>query len=161
MRKKLLAVLCISILSFNLVACSNKYNTQTNEVQNNGNTESYKIDREQILFDKEVIIVDDNMIEAKLKGKEKITPGDSIGYIFSISNESDQKIEFYVKDVIVDGKERKTELEEYLKMTLEPNTDFSTQLTIIDIKSLDELKNTSGVFCIGINNEIKEYRFEF
>lgn len=158
--RKLLTVLCICILSFNLVACSNKDKEEKNDKQNYENTVSSKSDKEQILFDKDVILVDDNKVEVKLKGKEKITPGDSIGYIFSISNKSDKKISFYIKDVTVDGNKHKTNLDEDLKMTLEPNTDFSTQLTILDIKSMDNLRNTSGVFCVKVNNDINEYKFE-
>ena len=160
MSGKILIVLCMCILSFNLVACSNKDNTQTNEIQNKGDTVSLKIDKEQVLFEEDVIVVDDDIAKVKISGKEKLTPGDSIGYIFSISNKSDEQIAFYVKNVTVDGNKHKTDLDEYLKMTLEPNTDFSTQLKISDIESLDDLKNTNGTFCIEINNDVKEYRFE-
>lgn len=160
MRRKLLAISCISILSFNLVACSNKDNAQINEIQDSSYTESTNIDKEQILFDEEIIIVDDDIATVKIKGKEKLIPGDSIGYIFSISNKCTDKIEFYVKDITVDGNKHKTNMDEYAKMPLYPDTDFSTQFTISDIKSLDDLKNTNGVFCIKINNTIKEYKFE-
>ena len=160
MRVKLLTTLCICILSFNLVACSNKDNTQTNEMQDNEEITSPNINEEQILFDEEAIIVDDDIAKVKIKGKEKLTPGDSIGYIFSISNKSTDKIEFYVKDIMVDGENYKTDMDENTIMPLYPDTDFSTQLTILDIKSLDDLKNTSGVFCIKTNNDIKEYKFE-
>ena len=160
MNRKLLVMSCISMLSFSFVACSNKDNAQTNNIPDNNYTEATNIDNEQILFDEEIIIVDDDIATVKIKGKEKLTSDDSIGYIFSISNKCTDKIDFYVKDITVDGNKHKTVMDEYAKMPLYPDTDFSTQLTISDIKSLDDLINTSGVFCIKINNDIKEYKFE-
>ena len=46
------------------------------------------------------------------------------------------------------------------QMTLEPNTDFSTQIKVLNIESLDELKNAKGTFCIEVNDNINEYKFE-
>lgn len=146
MRIKLLNILCMCILSFNLVACSNKDNIQINEIKDNMDITSSNINKEQILFNEEIIIVDDDIAKVKIKGKEKSTTGDSIGYIFSISNKCKDKIEFYVKDITVNENKHETNIDEYIKMPLYPDTDFSTQLTISDIKSLDDLKNTSGFF---------------
>ena len=42
----------------------------------------------------------------------------------------------------------KTSLDENFKMTLEPNTDFSTKITVLNIESLDELKDTKGTFAL-------------
>ena len=45
-------------------------------------------------------------------------------------------------------------------MTLEPNTDFSTQIKVLNIESLDELKNAKGILCIEVNDNVNEYKFE-
>ncbi|MCI6668922.1 MAG: hypothetical protein MSH12_12290, partial [Romboutsia timonensis] len=84
----------------------------------------------------------------------------SIGYSFSISNKSNKKIAFYMKNITINGNEQKTSLDENLKMTLEPNTDFSTQIKVLNIESLDELKNAKGIFCIEVNGNVNEYKFE-
>ena len=98
--------------------------------------------------------------DVKITGKEKVTPGNSIGYIFSISNKSNKKIAFYMKNITINGNEQKTSLDENFKMTLEPNTDFSTQIKVLNIESLDELKNAKGTFCIEVNDNVNEYKFE-
>ena len=46
-----------------------------------------------------------------------------------------------MKNITINGNEQKTSLDENFKMTLEPITDFSTQLKVLNIESLDELKN--------------------
>lgn len=160
MKRKILTMLGICIISLNLVACGNTYNTQVNEDKTNRDTVSSQINKEKDLFNEDVVIVDDETAKVKISGKEKLTPGNSIGYSFSISNKSNEKLAFYLKDITVDGNKYETSLDEGLKMTLEPNTDFSTQITILNIESLDELKNTKGTFCIEVNSEIKEYNFE-
>ena len=160
MKRRILTIFGICIISLNLVACANTEDTQISGEQTNEDTVSLQINKEKDLFDEEVAIVDDEIAEVKIIGKEKITPGDSIGYSFSISNKSNKKIAFYVKDVTVDGNKYETSLDKSLKMTLEPNTDFSTQITISNIESLDELKNTKGIFCIEVNSDVKEYNFE-
>ena len=157
-RKLTVLVMCIMIL--NLVACSNTDNTQISKKQIEENTVSSEINKEKELFDKAVIIADDDIARIKITGKEKVTPGNSIGYIFSISNKSNKKIAFYMKNITINGNEQKTSLDENLKMTLEPNTDFSTQIKVLNIESLDELKNTKGTFCIEVNDNVNEYKFE-
>jgi len=159
-RRRILTILGICIISLNLVACANTNNTQTSGEQTKGNTVSSEINKEKDLFDEDMIIVDDEIAMVKITGKEKLIPGNSIGYSFSISNKSNEKLAFYVKDVTVDGNKYKTSLDEGLKMTLEPNTDFSTQITVLNIESLDELKNTNGIFCIEVNSDVNEYNFE-
>ena len=54
-------------------------------------------------------------------------PGDSIGYMYKVSNMSKENIEFYVKDVEVDGVAFKTDLDESTKMPLQSLADFSTK----------------------------------
>ena len=156
-RKLTVLVMCIMIL--NLVACSNTDNTLSKE-QIEENTVSLEINKEKELFDKAVIIANDEIANVKITGKEKVTPGNSIGYSFSISNKSNKKIAFYMKNITINGNEQKTSLDENLKMTLEPNTDFSTQIKVLNIESLDELKNTKGTFCIEVNDNVNEYKFE-
>ena len=157
-RKLTVLVMCIMIL--NLVACSNTDNTQISKKQIEENKVSSEINKEKDLFDKAVIIANDEIANVKITGKEKVTPGNSIGYIFSISNKSNKKIAFYMKNITINGNEQKTSLDENLKMTLEPNTDFSTQIKILNIESLDELKDAKGTFCIEVNDNINEYKFE-
>lgn len=160
MKRKILIMLTTCIISLNLVACNNIEDTQISDEETKGDTVSSQINKEKDLFDEEVVIIDDETAKVKISGKEKLTPGNSIGYIFSISNKSNEKLVFYVKDVTVDGNKYETSLDEGLKMTLEPNTDFSTQITVSNIESLDELKNTNGIFCIEVNSDVKEYNFE-
>ena len=157
-RKLTVLVMCIMIL--NLVACSNTDNTQISKKQIEENTVSSEINKEQDLFDKAVIIANDEIANVKITGKEKVTPGNSIGYSFSISNKSNKKIAFYMKNITINGNEQKTSLDENLKMTLEPNTDFSTQIKVLNIESLDELKNAKGTFGIEVNDNVNEYKFE-
>lgn len=158
-RRKLTALI-MCIMSLNLVACSNIDNIQISKEQIDENTVSSEINKEKELFDKAVIIADDDIARVKITGKEKVTPGNSIGYIFSISNKSNKKIAFYMKNITINGNEQKTSLDENFKMTLEPITDFSTQLKVLNIESLDELKNVKGTFCIEVNDNINEYKFE-
>ena len=157
-RKLTVLVMCIMIL--NLVACSNTDNTQISKKQIEENKVSSEINKEKDLFDKAVIIANDEIANVKITGKEKVTPGNSIGYIFSISNKSNKKIAFYMKNITINGNEQKTSLDENFKMTLEPNTDFSTQIKVLNIESLDELKNAKGTFCIEVNDNVNEYKFE-
>ena len=159
MIRRKLTVLVMFIMSLNLVACSNTDNTISKE-QIEANTVFSEINKEQDLFDKAVIIADDEIANVKITGKEKVTPGNSIGYSFSISNKSNKKIAFYMKNITINGNEQKTSLDENLKMTLEPNTDFSTQIKVLNIESLDELKNAKGIFCIEVNGNVNEYKFE-
>ena len=156
MIRRKLTVLVMCIMSLNLVACSNTDNTQISKEQIEENTVSSEINKEKELFDKVVIIADDEIANVKITGKEKVTPGNSIGYIFS----SNKKIAFYMKNITINGNEQKTSLDENLKMTLEPNTDFSTQIKVLNIESLDELKNAKGTFCIEVNDNVNEYKFE-
>lgn len=72
------------IMSLNLVTCSNTDNTKISKEQIDENTVSSEINKEKELFDKAVIIADDDIARVKITGKEKVTPGNSIGYIFSI-----------------------------------------------------------------------------
>lgn len=172
MIRRKLTVLVMCIMSLNLVACSNTDNTQISKEQIDENTVSseinkekdlfdeVEINKEKELFDKAVIIADDDIARVKITGKEKVTPGNSIGYSFSISNKSNKKIAFYMKNITINGNEQKTSLDENLKMTLEPNTDFSTQIKVLNIESLDELKNAKGTFCIEVNDNVNEYKFE-
>ena len=99
MIRRKLTVLVMCIMSLNLVACSNTDNTQISKEQIEENTVSseinkekdlfdeVEINKEKELFDKAVIIADDDIARVKITGKEKVTPGNSIGYIFSISND--------------------------------------------------------------------------
>lgn len=80
--------------------------------------------------------------------------------MYKVSNMFDENIEFYVKDVEVDGVALKTDLDEGLKMSLQSLTEFSTQLTFTDITSLEVLKNTKGTFCIKSSEGVDEYKFE-
>ena len=160
MIRRKLTVLVMFIMSLNLVACSNTDNTQISKKQIEENTVSSEINKEQDLFDKAVIIANDEIANVKITGKEKVTPGNSIGYSFSISNKSNKKIAFYMKNITINGNEQKTSLDENLKMTLEPNTDFSTQIKVLNIESLDEFKNAKGTFCIEVNDNVNEYKFE-
>ena len=140
-RRKLTALI-MCIMSLNLVACSNTDSTQISKEQIEENTVSseinkgkdlfdeVEINKEKELFDKAVIIADDDIARVKMTGKEKVTPGNSIGYIFSISNKSNKKIAFYMKNIT------------------------------INIESLDELKNAKGTFCIEVNDNVNEYKFE-
>lgn len=159
MIRRKLTVLVMCIMSLNLVACSNTDNTLSKE-QIEENTVSLEINKEKELFDKAVIIANDDIANVKITGKEKVTPGNSIGYSFSISNKSNKKIAFYMKNITINGNEQKTSLDENLKMTLEPNTDFSTQIKVLNIESLDELKNAKGTFYIEANDNVNEYKFE-
>ena len=162
MIRRKLTVLVMCIMSLNLVACSNTDNTQISKKQIEENKVSSEINKEKDLFDKAVIIANDEIANVKITGKEKVTPGNSIGYSFSISNKSNKKIAFYMKNITINGNEQKTSLDENLKMTLEPNTDFSTQIKVLNlnIESLDELKNAKGIFCIEVNDNVNEYKFE-
>lgn len=160
MIRRKLTVLIMCIMSLNLVACSNTDNTQISKKQIEENKVSSEINKEKDLFDKAVIIANDEIANVKITGKEKVTPGNSIGYIFSISNKSNKKIAFYMKNITINGNEQKTSLDENLKMTLEPNTDFSTQIKVLNIESLDELKNAKGTFGIEVNDNVNEYKFE-
>ena len=160
MIRRKLTVLVMFIMSLNLVACSNTDNTQISKKQIEENKVSSEINKEKELFDKAVIIANDEIANVKITGKEKVTPGNSIGYIFSISNKSNKKIAFYMKNITINGNEQKTSLDENFKMTLEPNTDFSTKITVLNIESLDELKNAKGIFCIEVNDNVNEYKFE-
>lgn len=160
MIRRKLTVLVMFIMSLNLVACSNTDNTQISKKQIEENKVSSEINKEKDLFDKAVIIADDEIANVKITGKEKVTPGNSIGYSFSISNKSNKKIAFYMKNITINGNEQKTSLDENLKMTLEPNTDFSTQIKVLNIESLDKLKNAKGIFCIEVNDNVNEYKFE-
>ena len=160
MIRRKLTVLVMCIMSLNLVACSNTDNTQISKKQIEENKVSSEINKEKDLFDKAVIIADDEIANVKITGKEKVTPGNSIGYSFSISNKSNKKIAFYMKNITINGNEQKTSLDENLKMTLEPNTDFSTQIKVLNIESLDELKNAKGTFGIEVNDNVNEYKFE-
>ncbi|MDY2881992.1 MAG: hypothetical protein SOT71_05005 [Romboutsia timonensis] len=159
MIRRKLTVLVMCIMSLNLVACSNTDNTLSKE-QIEENTVSLEINKEKELFDEAVIIANDEIANVKITGKEKVTPGNSIGYSFSISNKSNKKIAFYMKNITINGNEQKTSLDENLKMTLEPNTDFSTQIKVLNIESLDELKNAKGTFGIEVNDNVNEYKFE-
>lgn len=159
MIRRKLTVLVMCIMSLNLVACSNTDNTLSKE-QIEENTVSLEINKEKELFDKAVIIANDEIANVKITGKEKVTPGNSIGYSFSISNKFNKKIAFYMKNITINGNEQKTSLDENLKMTLEPNTDFSTQIKVLNIESLDELKNAKGTFGIEVNDNVNEYKFE-
>lgn len=158
-RRKLTAII-MCIMSLNLVACSNTDSTQISKEQIEENTVSSEINKGKDLFDEAIIIADDDIARVKITGKEKVTPGNSIGYIFSISNKSNKKIAFYMKNITINGNEQKTSLDENFKMTLEPITDFSTQLKVLNIESLDELKNVKGTFCIEVNDNVNEYKFE-
>ena len=89
-RKLTVLVMCIMIL--NLVACSNTDNTQISKKQIEENTVSSEINKEQDLFDKAVIIANDEIANVKITGKENVTPGNSIGYSFSISNKSNPEL---------------------------------------------------------------------
>lgn len=153
MKRKILALLSICVLSLGLVACSNKENTQKED------TVAEKPEKEEILFDKEVIIAEGE-ITVTVKGKNKITPGDSVGYMYKVSNMSDENIEFYVKDVEVDGLASKIDINGGLNMSLQSLTEFSTQMTFTDITSLEDLKNTTGTFCIKTKEGVDEYKFE-
>ena len=148
MIRRKLTVLVMCIMSLNLVACSNTDNTQISKKQIEENTVSSEINKEKELFDKAVIIADDEIANVKITGKEKVTPGNSIGYSFSISNKSNKKIAFYMKNITINGNEQKTRLDENLKMTLEANTDFSTQIKVLNIESLDELKMRKELFAL-------------
>ena len=163
MKSKILYLLGICVLSLSLVACSNKKHTQTEEFPKEELQQedlvSEKTNKEEILFDKDVIIVDGD-ITVTVQGKSKVTPGESIGYMYKVSNMSNENIEFYVKDVEVDGVSFKTDLNESTKMPLQSLTDFSTQIKILNIESLDELKNAKGTFCIEANDNVNEYKFE-
>ena len=103
MIRRKLTVLVMCIMSLNLVACSNTDNTQISKEQIEENTVSSEINKEKELFDKVVIIADDDIARVKITGKEKVTPGNSIGYIFSISNKSNKKIAFYMKNITING----------------------------------------------------------
>ena len=116
MIRRKLTVLVMCIMSLNLVACSNTHNTLSKE-QIEENTVSLEINKEKELFDKAVIIANDEIANVKITGKEKVTPGNSIGYSFSISNKSNNKIAFYMKNITINGNEQKTSLDENLKMT--------------------------------------------
>ena len=163
MKRKVLALLSICVLSFGLVACSNKENIQTEELpkkeSRQEDTVSQKTKKEEILFDKDVIIVEGD-ITVTVQGKSKVMPGDSIGYMYKVSNMSKENIEFYVKDVEVDGVAFKTDLDESTKMPLQSLADFSTQMTFMEIASLEDLKNTTGTFCIKTSEGVEEYKFE-
>ena len=148
MIRRKLTVLVMCIMSLNLVGCSNTDNTQISKKQIEENKVSSEINKEKELFDKVVIIANDEIANVKITGKEKVTPGNSIGYSFSISNKSNKKIAFYMKNITINGNDQKTSLNENLKMTLEPNTDFSTQIKVLNIESLDELKNAKGTFAL-------------
>ena len=111
MIRRKLTVLVMFIMSLNLVACSNTDNTISKE-QIEANTVFSEINKEQDLFDKAVIIADDEIANVKITGKEKVTPGNSIGYSFSISNKSNKKIAFYMKNITINGNEQKTSLDE-------------------------------------------------
>ena len=160
MIRRKLTVLVMCIMSLNLVACSNTDNTQISKKQIEENKVSSEINKEKDLFDEVEIKANDEIANVKITGKEKVTPGNSIGYIFSISNKSNKKIAFYMKNITINGNEQKTSLDENLKMTLEPNTDFSTQIKVLNIESLDELKNAKGTFGIEVNDNVNEYKFE-
>ena len=96
MRRRKLTALIMCIMSLNLVTCSNTDNTKISKEQIDENTVSseinkeknlfdeVEINKEKELFDKAVIIADDDIARVKITGKEKVTPGNSIGYIFSI-----------------------------------------------------------------------------
>ena len=163
MKRNILVLLSICVLSLGLVACSNKENTQTEELPKEElqqeDTVSEKTEKEEILFDKDVIIVEGD-ITVTVQGKSKVMPGDLIGYMYKVSNMSEENIEFYVKDVEVDGVAFKTDLDESTKMPLQSLTDFSTQMTFMGITSLEDLKNTKGTFCIKTSEGIDEYKFE-
>ena len=163
MKSKILYLLGICVLCLSLVACSNKKNTQTEEFPKEELQQedlvSEKTNKEEILFDKDVIIVDGD-ITVTVQGKSKVTPGESIGYMYKVSNMSNENIEFYVKDVEVDGVSFKTDLNESTKMPLQSLTDFSTQMTFMEITSLEDLKNTKGTFCIKTSEGVDEYKFE-
>ena len=73
---------------------------------------------------------------------------------------SKENIEFYVKDVEVDWVAFKTDLDESTKMPLQSLADFSTQMTFMEIASLEDLKNTTGTFCIKTSEGVEEYKFE-
>ena len=103
MIRRKLTVLVMCIMSLNLVACSNTDNTQISKEQIEENTVSSEINKEKELFDKAVIIANDEIANVKITGKEKVTPGNSIGYIFSISNKSNKKIAFYMKNKTING----------------------------------------------------------
>ena len=111
MIRRKLTVLVMCIMSLNLVACSNTDNTLSKE-QIEENTVSLEINKEKELFDKAVIIANDEIANVKITGKEKVTPGNSIGYSFSISNKSNKKIAFYMKNITINGNEQKTSLDE-------------------------------------------------
>lgn len=112
MIRRKLTVLVMCIMSLNLVACSNTDNTQISKKQIEENTVSSEINKEQDLFDKAVIIANDEIANVKITGKEKVTPENSIGYSFSISNKSNKKIAFYMKNITINGNEQKTSLDE-------------------------------------------------
>ena len=155
LRRAKIYVDTISIMDDYIVHGAHGINVQTEDL-----FDEVEINKEKELFDKAVIIADDDIARVKITGKEKVTPGNSIGYIFSISNKSNKKIAFYMKNITINGNEQKTSLDENLKMTLEPNTDFSTQIKVLNIESLDELKDAKGTFCIEVNDNINEYKFE-
>ena len=91
MKSKILYLLGICVLSLSLVACSNKKNTQTEEFPKEELQQedlvSEKTNKEEILFDKDVIIVDGD-ITVTVQGKSKVTPGESIGNMYKVSNMS-------------------------------------------------------------------------
>ncbi len=163
MKGKILVLLGICVFSLGLMACSNNETTQIDTLAKEESQQqdlvSKKPKKEEILFDKDIIITEGD-ITVTVQGKNKITPGDSIGYMYKVSNMSNENIEFYVKDVEVDGVAFKTNLDESTKMPLQSLTDFSTQMTFIDITSLEDLKNTTGIFCIKTNEGVDEYKFE-
>ena len=116
---------------------------------------------EKVMFDEEIVIVNEGDIKVIIEGKSKNTPGDATGYLYKVSNMTDNNIYYYVKDLLIDGVEYKTDMDENIKMPATSLTQVSTQMTIFDINSLDELKNASGVFCILNNdNSVDEYEFE-
>lgn len=75
MKRKILVLLSICVLSLGLVACSNKENTQTEELPKEElqqeDTVSEKTEKEEILFDKDVIIVEGD-ITVTVQGKRKV-----------------------------------------------------------------------------------------
>lgn len=151
MIKKVLILMGTLILIISLTACST-----TDKISDKDKSKSNKMKNEEILFEKPIVIVDNDMVKIVIKGKEKIYEGNSIGYITSVENKSDKSIKVIVDQFLVDGKE---ELNDF-SWPIEPNTMLTTQMSAVNVKSLDNLKNSEGVFRVEINDKIKEYKFD-
>ena len=152
--KKYLGVVLIGTLTVTMVGCSN---LQSEKVESGSATkieENTEASSKEELTQEEIVLVDDDI--AKIVVTEKVN--DEIfgpTYNFLIENKSDGKFTVQSRDVSVDGIMQ----EPIFSVDVMPGKKAKGDMTIMDVETLDNLKNLEGKLVIIDENfnEISSY----